>query len=297
MQKQLDKKTLVVIEAPGKQGAFSKILGKKATVIATSGSFRDLPPNKFGVDLKDGYKMTLEHDPSKKDIYSNIKKEAADSDVIFIATDSDREGEAIGWSVYDLIPAKHQKKVKRITPNAIKASTIWESIENARDLDAGEYEAYEARRALDRIVGFKASYPIKQATGGASAGRVQSPGLRLVAEREKEIQAFVPQEYWPVYAVLQTDGKEKFEASIKKPKPLDIKTKEEAQDIIDNFESNDIFVVKHKVTNKQYKPAAPFNDKFCSVALGERSSSSLSEASRYHLSQNRLAISYSRGCN
>jgi len=257
-KQKLEKKTLVVIEAPGKSGAFSKILGKNATVIPTSGSIRDLPKKKFGIDLKKDFEMTYEYDPSKKDIYSSIKSESTKSEQIIIATDDDREGEAIGWSVYDLIPEKDKSKVIRITPNAIDAKTIWTAIENFKQLDPEEFEAYEARRTLDRIVGFKASYPIKQATGGPSAGRCQSPGLRIVAEREKEIQQFIPVVYWPVSATLSNKGNEKFEATIKTPKPLDIKTKAQAEKIIDNFEKNDIYVSKYSVTNKSQKPQTPF---------------------------------------
>lgn len=255
---QLDKKTLVIIEAPGKAGAYSKILGSNAIVIPTSGSIRDLPPKKFGLDLKNNFEMTYEYDPSKKEIYNWIKKESPKAVEIFIATDDDREGEAIGWSVYDLIPDTDKKKVKRITPNAIDANTIWNAINNHRQLDPEEFQAYEARRALDRLVGFKASYPIKQATGGPSAGRCQSPGLRIVAEREKEIQDFIPQTYWPVSATLSNKDKDKFEAIIKIPKPLDIKTKDEAEKIIDNFKKNDIYISKYSVTNKKQNPQAPF---------------------------------------
>lgn len=255
---QLDKKTLVIIEAPGKQGAYKKILGKNATVVPTSGSIRDLPKKKFSVDLKKDFEMTYEYDSSKKEIYDLIKSSSAEVDQIFIATDDDREGEAIGWSVFDLIPVKEQKKVIRITPNAIDSTTIWNSIENSRDLNPEEFQAYETRRALDRIVGFKASYPIKQATGGASAGRVQSPGLRIIAEREKEIQDFIPKVYWPVSATLSTQNKEKFESLIKLPKPLDIKSKEEAENIIDNFNNNDIYVSSYSVTSKKQKPQTPF---------------------------------------
>lgn len=255
---QLDKKTLVIIEAPGKQGAFSKILGKNATVIATSGHIRDLPPKQFGVDLKNDYAMTYKYYPEKKELCQSIKDEGKKAEQIFIATDSDREGESIGFAVYDLFEENDKKKVKRLKTNAIKEKEIWAAVNNLTELDASLFEAYEARRVLDRLVGFKASYPIKQATGGPSAGRCQSPGLRIIAEREKEIQAFVPQVYWPVSAVLEVNEKDKFEASIKTPKPLDIESKEQAEEIIDNFENNDIFVTKHAVSNKKMNAQPPF---------------------------------------
>ena len=257
-KKTLDKKTLVVIEAPGKEGAFSKILGKNATVMATSGHIRDLPPKKFGVDLKNNYEMTYQYYPEKKELCKAIKDQAKKAEQIFIATDSDREGESIGFAVYDLFSEADKKKVKRLKTNAIKEKEIWAAVNNLTELNEQVFEAYEARRVLDRLVGYKASYPIKQATGGPSAGRCQSPGLRIIVEREKEIQAFVPQVYWPVEAVLEANGKEKFAASIKKPKPLDISTKEEAEDIIDNFKNNDIYVTKHTVTNKKMKAQPPF---------------------------------------
>ena len=258
MSKTLDKKTLVVIEAPGKEGAFSKILGKNAIVMATSGHIRDLPPKKFGVDLKNDYEMTYQYYPEKKELCKAIKDQAKKAEQIFIATDSDREGESIAFAVYDLFTDKDKKKVKRLKTNAIKEKDIWAAVNNLTELNEELFEAYEARRVLDRLVGYKASYPIKQATGGPSAGRCQSPGLRIVVEREKEIQAFIPQEYWPVSAVLEANKKDQFEANIKKPKPLDISTKEEAEDIIDNFKNNDIFVVKHSVVNKKMKAQPPF---------------------------------------
>lgn len=254
----LDKKTLVIIEAPGKVGAFSKILGKNATVMATVGHIRDLPEKKFGVDIKDNFSMTYEYYPEKKELCNAIKSAASKAEQIFLATDLDREGESIAFSVYDLLSDADKLKVKRLKTNAIKDKDIWNAVDNLTELSESQFEAYEARRVMDRIVGYKASYPIQQATGGKSAGRCQSPGLRLVVEREKEIKAFIPQVYWPVSATLKANKSDKFESTIKSPKPLDISTKEEAEDIIDNFKNNDIFVIKHSVSNKKNEPNPPF---------------------------------------
>lgn len=250
---------LVIVESPKKAKKIQEYLGKDYLVIASFGHVFDLPPKKLGIDLKKDFATTYVVMDDKKDVKNNISVQSKKAKIIYLMTDLDREGAGIAANIYNGLLKTY--KVKRATTNAITKSSILDAIKNAYDLDdeADLVEAYEARRVLDRLVGFKCSYITKQATGGRSAGRCQSVALRIIADREKEIQIFVPVVYWPITAELLTqDTKEKVVADIKFPKPLDISTKEEAEKIIKVIKAGPVKVSKFEQNKVQVNPYAPF---------------------------------------
>ncbi|NJL70107.1 MAG: type I DNA topoisomerase [Candidatus Competibacteraceae bacterium] len=250
---------LIIIEAPGKVKKLRQILGQDFTIIPTKGHISDLPAKGLNVDLNNDFKPNFEVYPEKQDLVNNIVSEAKKSKVIYIASDPDREGEGIAKAIYNQLRlAGVEHKSKRIEFNSITKEAITNAIKNAREIDLPKVEAYEARRILDRLVGYKTSFLTQQATGGKSAGRTQSAGLRILAEREKEIQKFVPVVYFPIEAELETDKKEKIQATIKQPKPLDISTKEEADKIIDRIRKGPVVVSAYEESTVKNKPYAPF---------------------------------------
>ena len=249
-------KYLVIIEAPGKVNKFKKILGKDYDVISTKGHFCDLPEKKIGVNIKKEFEPTYEIDSEKKSVVNEILKKSKKAKMVYLFTDGDREGEYISYHVSRILPAGVEWK--RSVSFSITKDGIKEAIDNASNLNYDLVHAAEARRILDRLCGYKCSFLVKQATGGTSAGRTQSSGLRILAEREKEIKSFVPIIYWPIETELLTEKNEKIIALIKVPKPLDISTKKEAEDIIKILKTKDILVSKYDVKTENVKPYAPF---------------------------------------
>lgn len=255
-------KNLIIIESPGKISKFSQYLGKDYVVKATIGHLFDLPEKKLGIDLKKDFTTEFVLDTDKKHVIQEILNEAKKSERIFIATDSDREGSAIGHFVYSYLIQNGipKNKIRRAKTNSITKPEILKAIENACDISEEKdlVEAFLARRITDRICGYKTSYGVKQATGGASAGRTQSSGLRILSKLEKEILDFIPIIYWPVEAELLTKSKEKILASIKEPKALEISTKSEVEKIISTFKKGPIKVSKYEIKTASVKPYPPF---------------------------------------
>lgn len=250
-------KYLVILESPGKVKKVKSFLGSSYEVIASVGHISDLPLKKFGVNLKNGeFTPTFEVYPDKKEIVKNIKAKAKKSDIVFLMMDPDREGSGIARNVADILPK--DTEYKRATASSITKQAVLDAIENAGSIDKSIVSAYETRRILDRIVGWKCSFPTKQATGGKSAGRVQSAGLRIIAEREKEIKGFVPEEYWSIELELETKKGERIKAAIKKPPKLKIKSKKEADEICDTVRNNPIKVSKYEVNEASTRAYAPF---------------------------------------
>lgn len=247
---------LVIIEAPGKLKKFRSYLGSDYSVVATVGHISDLPAKGLNVDIKNDFEPTYGVYPEKKDVVKDIKAKAKNADVVYLMTDEDREGEAIAFHVSNILPKG--TKIKRAKTGSITKSAIEKAIADAGDIDMHMVSAYEARRILDRLAGYKTSYVVKQATGGPSAGRTQSAGLRILAEREKEIQNFVPIVYYPIEAELLTKKNEKVVALIKIPKPLDINTKEQADKIIEVLKSDPIQVSKFDKKKQNDNPYPPF---------------------------------------
>ena len=249
-------KYLVIVESPKKTGYIKKFLGKDYDVIASAGHIADLPKKKISVSIKDDFKPTYEVNPDKKEIVKKIKEKAKKAEIIYLMSDMDREGEAISWHISNYLPKN--KTIKRAVTGSITKKAVEDAIKNAGDIDIDMVHSYECRRILDRLVGYKASYPVTQATGGPSAGRVQSAALRILAEREKEIQSFIPQEYWPIEAELERESGERVVATIKVPKPLDIKTECAANEIIDVLKKEKWNVSKYDTKEKSNRAYPPF---------------------------------------
>lgn len=249
-------KYLFIIESPGKVKKIKSFLGKDFDVVATKGHISDLPPKKIGVNLKKDFEPTYEVYIDKKSTVKRIQDLSKKIDTVYLATDLDREGAAIAQRVLDILPKN--TNVKRARYNAVTKKDILKSVKEAGDIDNNLVDAAEARRILDRIVGWKCSFITKQATGGQSAGRVQSASLRIIAEREKEIRDFVPKEYWPIEAILEKNNGERFNALIKVPDKLKIKNEKLAKEICDSFRTEKILVSRYDEKDVSTKAYAPF---------------------------------------
>lgn len=249
-------KYLVIVESPNKTHKIQQYLGKDYDVIASVGHFRDLPQKQFGVDIKNNFEPTYETMPDKKDVVTNIVSKAKKSQMVYLATDADREGEFISFHISEILPKG--TKTKRIRYQEITKNALEKAIKEATDIDMDLVYAAETRRILDRVVGFKCSYPVKQATGGPSAGRVQSAVLRFLAEKEKEIKSFIPVTYWEIIAELLTKNKQKITANLTKPEKLDVNTEEMAKKILDRLKKGPIKVSSYDRKEASVKPYAPF---------------------------------------
>ena len=202
-------KYLVIVESPAKVKTIKKFLGSNYEVMASNGHVRDLPKSQLGIDVEHDYEPKYITIRGKGDILAKLRKEAKKADKVYLATDPDREGEAISWHLSKALNLD-EKRICRITFNEITKSAVKESIRHAREINQDLVDAQQARRMLDRMVGYRIS-PILWAKvkRGLSAGRVQSVALRLVADREEEIAAFVPEEYWSLEAEFQVKGEKK----------------------------------------------------------------------------------------
>ena len=207
------KKHLVIVESPAKAKTIGKYLGKDYEVKASMGHLRDLPKSKLGVDIEHDFEPVYQPIRGKEELISELKKAAKSSDTVYLATDPDREGEAISWHLKALLNLDDEK-AKRVTFNEITKKVVSESIKEPRAIDQDLVDAQQARRVLDRIVGYQLSLLLwKKVRRGLSAGRVQSVAVRMVDDREKEIQAFEAQEYWTLDADLTDEATHKtFEA-------------------------------------------------------------------------------------
>ncbi|MEE0883718.1 MAG: type I DNA topoisomerase [Faecalimonas sp.] len=200
---------LVIVESPAKVKTIKKFLGSSYEVLASNGHVRDFPKSSFGIDVEHDFEPKYITIRGKGDILANLRKEVKKADKIYLATDPDREGEAIAWHLYIALKLEN-KKVYRISFNEITKNAVKASIKEAREIDMDLVDAQQARRALDRMVGYKISPLLwSKVKRGLSAGRVQSVALRIIADREEEIQAFVPEEYWSLDAFLNVEGEKK----------------------------------------------------------------------------------------
>ncbi len=256
-------KKLVIVESPTKARTIGKILGSNYKVIASVGHLRDLPKSKMGIDIENNFEPEYISVRGKGDIIKQIKKEAKSSDKVLLATDPDREGEAISWHISTLLKLDPEDE-NRIEFHEITKETVKNSIKKPRTIDMRLVDAQQARRVLDRLVGYEIS-PIlwKKVKSGLSAGRVQSVALRLLCEREKEIREFEPKEYWSVTANHKKD-KMDFESSFYgfykdgKEQKLDIKTEKGANEILSELDKDNFEVVDVKVGTKSKKPYPPY---------------------------------------
>ncbi len=258
---------LVIVESPAKAKTINKYLGKDYKVLASYGHIRDLPSKNGSVDPENNFHMLWEIDSFSKKYLKEITDTAADSNRIILATDPDREGEAIAWHVKEVLDQKKllkDKKIERVVFYEITKKAVTEGIENPRDIEPQLVDAYMARRALDYLVGFNIS-PIlwTKLPGSKSAGRVQSVALKLISEREHEIEQFVPKEYWTISLnFISNDRKEILSKlisyNINKIDKFSFLNKESVDDAINKINSKEYFI--SDITSKLYKknPAAPF---------------------------------------
>ena len=250
---------LVIVESPAKAKTISKYLGKNYTVEASMGHVRDLPKSKLGVDIEDNFNPKYITIRGKGELITKLKTAAKKADKIYLATDPDREGEAISWHLANILKISEDETC-RIVFNEITKSAVKESIKGARKINLNLVDAQQARRVLDRLVGYEIS-PIlwKNVKWGLSAGRVQSAALKLICDKEEEIKAFEPKEYWTVDCVLKKERK-KFPIKLTKykNKKLEIATEEEANKIIRELEENNYRIDKVKKGNRLKNPLPPF---------------------------------------
>jgi DNA topoisomerase I len=223
-------KSLVVVESPAKAKTINKYLGKDYKVIASMGHVRDLPKSKLGVDVDEGFEPTYEVIASRKKVLKELKDEAKKATHIFMATDPDREGEAIGWHLAEELGATNKKKIRRLMFNEITKKGVLAALDKPMAIDKKMVDAQQARRVLDRLVGYKISPLLwDKVRRGLSAGRVQSVALKLVSDREREIGAFVPEEYWNLTARLAGPVPPEFDARLLKKGGSNIKVANEAE--------------------------------------------------------------------
>lgn len=262
-------KSLVIVESPAKSKTIKKILGSDFQIEASYGHIRNLPTKdsatqNLGFDVNNNFEPKFEIIPGKQQVVKKLNDLAKKVDKVYLASDPDREGEAIAWHVRQVLKVPDEK-ICRIVFNEITPKAVKHSVENPRSIDMDMVQAQQTRQILDKLVGFKLSPVLWKQIGNRnlSAGRVQSVALRMICEREDEIEAFVPQEYWSIHANLDKDGKE-FEAELSKIKGKSvektIKSKEDAQKIVDYLTNPQTQYEVSKVTKKstKRKPTAPF---------------------------------------
>ena len=248
-------KNLIIVESPAKARTISKFLGNEYTVTASMGHVRDLPSSKLGFDPKNGFSPEYEISKNKKKTVADLKKQIDKNTVIYLATDEDREGEAISWHLLEALGLEKQP-VKRIVFHEITKPAILNALENPREVDQQLVDAQQARRILDRAVGYELSPLLwKKIKPGLSAGRVQSVSVHILVEREREIRKFVPVEYWKIKADFA-----EFSAELKKlnGKTAKVVNESEALRIEASVKQGDFVVteVDERMTNRN--PAAPF---------------------------------------
>lgn len=253
-------KCLVVVESPAKAKTIERILGTEYKVMASMGHLRDLPQKTLGVEIDNGFKPEYVNSADRADVIKNLQKEANKSSRVLLATDPDREGEAISWHLSKLLDVNPHDKVRiafhEITPPAIKAA-----VTEPNSIDLNRVNAQQARRVLDRLVGYKLSpWLWKLVYRGLSAGRVQSVATRLICEREEEIQAFKPVEYWTIEGFFETEKKEKFTAklSLIDQKEAVIHNQEESDNIISDLLHKPANIISVTKTKKQRKAKPPY---------------------------------------
>ena len=250
-------KSLVVVESPAKAKTINKYLGRNYKVVASMGHVRDLPKSKLGVEIEDGFEPSYEVIASRKKVMTELKAAAKEATEIFVATDPDREGEAIGWHLAEELGSGNRKKIRRLMFNEITKKGVLAALENPTKINRQMVDAQQARRVLDRLVGYKIS-PIlwDKVRRGLSAGRVQSVALKIVVDREREISAFVPEEYWNLTARLAGPVPPEFDAKLLKKDGANIKIGNEAESnaVLDDLKQAEWTVAS--VTTKERKKGA-----------------------------------------
>ena len=252
---------LIIVESPAKANTIKKFLGGSTKVMASMGHIRDLPKSKLGVNTEKDFEPEYINIRGKGDLIKDLKKEAKLAKKVYLATDPDREGEAIAWHLAHILEIP-EDSVCRVTFNEITKETVQKSIKEPRKIDMNLTDAQQARRVLDRIVGYKISPLLwKKVKKGLSAGRVQSVAVKLICDREEEIDNFVPEEYWNIYAQLKDKkSKKSFEAKFfgMDNNKLEIHSEQEVNDILSKIKGKDYIVKDIKKAEKKRNPAPPF---------------------------------------
>ena len=277
-------KKLVIVESPHKSKTIEKYLGKEFKVVSSLGHIRDLATSGkygFGVDIDNGFKPDYKIIKGKSKLVKDLKKDIKDASFVYLATDPDREGEAISWHLYDTLGLK-ENNYERITFNEITKNAVFASFDKARKIDDNLVKSQETRRILDRIIGFRLSKLMQSKTGGKSAGRVQSVVLKLIVDREREIEAFIPEDYYEIDAKFND-----FEAKLDtfNYKKIEIKTEEKAKDILSKL-SNAFKIVSVEKKEKAKKSKYPFTtstmQQEASTKLGFTSKKTMSIAQKLY---------------
>ena len=252
---------LVIVESPAKANTIKKFLGGNTKVVASMGHIRDLPKSKMGIDIEHDFEPQYINIRGKGDLIKSLKKDAKQAKKVYLATDPDREGEAIAWHLAKILE-ENKEKITRVTFNEITKSAVQKAIKSSRDIDVNLVDAQQARRVLDRIVGYKISPVLwKKVKRGLSAGRVQSVAVKLIVDREEEIEKFIPEEYWNIYADLKDEkSKKTFEARFygKDGKKQEIHKKEECDEILENIKDQKYIITEVKKGERKRTPAPPF---------------------------------------
>lgn len=256
-------KNLVIVESPAKAKTIERFLGKNYKVVASVGHIRDLPKSSLGIDIDNNYEPKYITIRGKGPVIKDLKSEAKKSKKIFLATDPDREGEAISWHLAHILNISEEDKV-RVEFNEITKEAVKNAIKKPRQIDLNLVDAQQARRILDRLVGYKISPLLwRKIRKGLSAGRVQSVAVKLICDRELEIDNFIPEEYWSIKAKLTKD-KDQFEASFYgenidgKDQKIELKKKEEVDEILNRIKDKDFIVSDVKKGSKRRNPYPPF---------------------------------------
>lgn len=259
-------KNLVIVESPAKSKTITRFLGKDFKVLASMGHIRDLPKSEMGIDVEGDFEPSYEISPDKKKVVTELKKELKGADTLWIATDEDREGEAIGWHLLSALKPPKTVEVKRIVFHEITEKAILDAVKSPRDIDQNTVDAQQARRVLDRLVGYELSPLLwKKVKYGLSAGRVQSVAVRMVVERERAIEAFNPEEYWKVTAVFgkkdkNFKGDREFTAELSKfdDKKFVCGSETQMNDVLSALDGVDYVISDVEEKEVTRNPAAPF---------------------------------------
>ena len=266
------KRVLVIVESPAKAKTIEHYLGSGYTVRASMGHLIDLPKSRLAIDVNNHFQPEYITVRGRAKLLKELQKDAKNSTQILLASDNDREGEAIAWHLNNALSEKSESPIQRIVFNEITPVAIKEAVKHPRDIDEAKVNAQKARRVLDRLVGYNLSPLLwKKVKNGLSAGRVQSVALRLICEREKEVEDFIPEEYWTLDADF-VKGKTKFTAQLvqyKESKP-ELKNEKSVQDIIKEIQGSECVVIDKKETEKTVRPKAPFTTSKLQQAAANR---------------------------
>ena len=255
------KKYLVIVESPAKAATIGKFLGNNYKIEASMGHVRDMPKSQMGIDFEHDFEPKYITIRGKGELLGKLRKDAKAADKVYLATDPDREGEAISWHLLHALNLGEEKPISRITFNEITKTAVKKSITEARNIDMDLVDAQQARRVLDRVVGYTISDLLwKKVKKGLSGGRVQSVALRLICDREGEIREFIPEEYWTLGAKLKDADGKVFEAKFygKGETKTELANEAETNEVLDGLKGKDFAVTDVKTGSRQKKPVAPF---------------------------------------